>query len=67
MTVDVVVVVVVAGYFHACEDFWGALRNPQIIHDESFTSCDFFFKVDISSRVLVPLFRPGSVYSGSAT
>ena len=27
----------------------------------------FFFKVKISSRKLIPLFRPGSVHSGSAS
>ena len=27
----------------------------------------FFFKVEISSRTLIPRFRPGSVYSGSAS
>ena len=27
----------------------------------------FFFKVEISSRKLIPLFRPGSVHSGSAS
>ena len=27
----------------------------------------FFFKVGISSRALIPLFRPGSVHSGSAS
>ena len=26
-----------------------------------------FFLVEISSRTLIPLFRPGSVYSGSAS
>ena len=26
----------------------------------------FFFKVEISSRTLIPLFRPGPVHSGSA-
>ena len=28
---------------------------------------DFFFKVEISSRTQIPLFKPGSVYSGSAS
>ena len=27
----------------------------------------FFFEVEISSRTLIPLFMPGSVYSGSAS
>ena len=29
--------------------------------------CFVLFKVDISSRTLIPLFRPGSVHSGSAS
>ena len=33
--------------------------------DNSFPTCVFFFfKVEISSRILIPLFRPGSVHSG---
>ena len=37
--------------------------------DNSFPSCAFvcLFKVEISSRTLIPLFRPGSVHSGSAS
>ena len=39
--------------------------------DYSFPACAiiplfFFFKVEISSRTLISLFRPGSVQSGSA-
>ena len=42
--------------------------------DNSFPACDFllfflfffFFKVEINSRTLLQLFRPGSVHSGSA-
>ena len=34
--------------------------------DDSFPSCDFFFfKVEIISPSPIPLFRPGSVHSGS--
>ena len=47
------------GFFLAFEDFGRMLDN-------SFpTSAFFFFEVDISSRTLIPLFRPGSVYSVS--
>ena len=38
--------------------------------DNSFSACFFFwfcFKVEISSGTLIPLLRPGSVYSGSAS
>ena len=46
------------GFFLACEDFGR-------MFDNSFSACAFFFKVKISSRTLIPLFRTGSVYSGS--
>ena len=48
-------------FFLACEDFG-------TMFDYSFPSCAFFFfffffnKVEISSRTLIPLFRPGSVH-----
>ena len=32
-----------------------------------FSFCFCFFEVEISSRTLIPLFRPGSVLSGSAS
>ena len=39
--------------------------------DNSFPACAFFFlsffQVEISSLTLIPLFRPGSVHSGSAS
>ena len=35
--------------------------------DNSLPACAFFFKVEISLRKLIPLFRPGSVHSGSAS
>ena len=37
--------------------------------DNSFPTCafSFFFKVEISSRKRIPLFRPGSVHSGSVS
>ena len=43
-----------------CEDFW----------ENSFPACAFFFfflEVEISSRTLISLFRPGSDHSGSAS
>ena len=47
-----------------CEDF-------ERMFDASFPTCVFFkyffFKVEISSCTLIPIFRPGSVHSGSAT
>ena len=69
-TVDVV------GFFLVCEDFGR-------IFDNLFLACAFFvlfvllsllfclfvcsFLVGISSRTLIPLFRPGSVHNGSAS
>ena len=47
------------GFFHAGEELRG-------MFDNSFPAKAFFFKVEISSRTLIPLFRPGSVHSGSA-
>ena len=47
------------GFFLACKDFGR-------MFDYSFPTCTFFFKVEISLRTLIPLFRPGSVHSGSA-
>ena len=43
-----------------CEDFG-------TIFDNSFPACAFYFSVEISSRTLIPLFKPGSVQSGSAS
>ena len=34
--------------------------------DNSFSACAFFYFMEISSRTLIPLFRQGSVHSGSA-
>ena len=52
------------GSFLACEDLGERL-------DESFLTCTFFllffFWVEISLHAPVPLFRPGSVHSGSAS
>ena len=51
------------GFFRACEDFGR-------MFDYSFPACVFLFfcfKVEISSRKLFPLFRPGSVHSGLAS
>ena len=50
-------------FFLACEDFGR-------MFDNSFPTCVFFcfvFKVEISSHILIPLFRPGSVHSCSAS
>ena len=33
----------------------------------SFPTCGFFFKVEISSCIIIPLFRPESIHSGSAS
>ena len=49
------------GFFLTCQDFGRMFNN-------SFPACAFFFlKVEISSRTLIPLIRPGSVHSGSAS
>ena len=52
------------GFFSCLQGFW---ENVQ----PSFSTCTsfffFFFKVEISSRTLIPHFRPGFVYSGSAS
>ena len=51
------------GFFLLSEDFWENVRQ--------FTSRQPFFpdfsKVEITSRTLSPLFRPGSVHSGSVS
>ena len=48
------------GFFLACEDFGK-------MFDHSFPAYTFFFfKAEISSRTLIPLFMPGSVHSGLA-
>ena len=48
--------------FLTCEDF-------ERMFDNSLPACAFlyFFLVEISLRTLFPLFRPGSVHSGSAS
>ena len=49
------------GFFLACKDLGR-------MFDNSFPACAFFFfKVEISSHTLIPLLRPGSVHSGSAS
>ena len=50
------------GFFLVCEDLGR-------MFDNSFPTCAFFllfFKVEISLCKLIPLFRSGSVHSGSA-
>ena len=50
------------GVFLACEDF-------ERTFDQSFPASTFFFffEVEISARTQLPLLRPGSVHSGSAS
>ena len=51
------------GFLLACEGSGG-------MFDHSFSAWAFFFfffKVEINSRTLIPLFMPGSVHSGSAS
>ena len=52
------------GFFLVHEDL-GKMFN------HSFPVCNFFlsffFKVEISSHTLIPLFMPGSVHSGSVS
>ena len=54
----------VVSFFLVCEDLGR-------MFDSSFPTCTFLvlflFLVEISSRTLIPLFRPGSVHSGSAS
>ena len=47
--------------FPRVRGFWENVRqfSPRLLF--------FFFKVEISLRTLIPLFRPGSVHSGSAS
>ena len=52
--------VCVCGFFLKCKDFRKMFNN-------SFPACAFFFKVEIRLRTLIPLSRPGSVHSGSAS
>ena len=49
--------------FLACEDF-GRMFDKVILACVSFS---FFFKVEINSRTLIPLFRPGSVAQRAET
>ena len=49
------------GFFLACEDFGRMFDNSS-----PTPPLALFLKVEISSRILIPLFRPGSVHSGSA-
>ena len=42
------------GFFLACKDF-----------RRMFARVFFFFKDEIGSRALIPLFMPGSIHSGS--
>ena len=49
------------GFFLACQDF-----GRRLGHSIPASTFFFFFEVEISSRALIPLLRPGSVHSGSA-
>ena len=52
-----------SGFFLACQDFGR-------MFDNLFPACTYlfiYFKVKISSRTLIPLLRPRSVHSGSAS
>ena len=51
------------GFFLACDDILENVR-PFIPRLRLFF---FFYKVEISSRTLIPLFGPGSVHSVSAS
>ena len=56
------IVPVVVAVFLASEDF-----GRMFDHSSPPPPRSFFFKVEISSRTLIPLFRPGSVHSGSTS
>ena len=47
--------------------FFLARKNFEKMFDNLFPNCAFFFKVKMSSCTLIPLFRPVSVHSGSAS
>ena len=56
----------VVAFFLACENFGKMFDQPFPAY--AFLSFFFFFfKVEISSRPLIPLFLPGSVHSDSAS
>ena len=52
------------GFFLACEDLGECttIRSPSALF-----VVVVIFQMDISSHTLIPLFRPGSVHSGSAS
>ena len=62
-TVVLMVFEVAACFFLACEDF-GRMFGKSF---PAWAFFFFFYLVGISSRTLIPLFRPGSVHSGSAS
>ena len=53
------------GFFLPCQDFGRMFDN--LFLDWAFFFFFLFFKVEIRSRTLIPLFRPGSVYSSSSS
>ena len=57
-------------FFLACEKFWecSTLHSPPALSFSfSLFFFFFFFWLEISLSTLIPLFRPGSVHSGSAS
>ena len=56
---------VAVSLFLACEDLGRMFDHS--FPARAFLSFFFFFEVEISSGTLIPLFRPGSVYSGLAS
>ena len=66
LTACFIYLVMVVAFFFACEEF-GRMFN------HSFPACPpppprpLILVVEISSRTTIPLFRPGSVHSGSAS
>ena len=64
VVVVMVVVVVVAFSYRA--RIWGRMFDNSLPTLHFFFS-SFFFKMEISSRTLIPFFMSGSVYSGSAS
>ena len=56
------------GFFLACKDFGRMLDKSFPAYTFAFFFFFFFFGgVEIRSHTLIPLIRPGSVYSGSAS
>ena len=56
-----------AGCFVLAGDNFGRMFDHSFPACAFFLSFFFFYDVEISSRTLIPLFMPESVYSGSAS